>query len=63
MEKGQEASKNAFATMSQDTGDELNGRFTALQMSGERTAVSVGFMQIDLAEVRKTQFTGSRVHT
>ena len=50
----QEASKNAFATMSQDTGDELNGRFTALQMSGERTAVSVGSMQIDMAEVRKS---------
>ena len=54
MEKGQEASKNAFATMSQDTGDELNGRFTALQMSGERSAISLSLMQVDMAEVRRT---------
>jgi hypothetical protein len=54
MDKGQEAAKNAFATMSQDTGDELNGRFTALQMSGERSAVSLAFIQVDLADVRKT---------
>lgn len=54
MEAGQEASKNAFASMSQDTGDELNGRFTALQMSGERSAVSLGIMQVDMSEVRKT---------
>lgn len=31
----QEASKRGFATMSQDTGEELNGRFTALQISNE----------------------------
>lgn len=54
MDKGQEAAKNAFATMSQDTGDELNGRFTALQMSGERSAVSLAFLQADLTDVRKT---------
>ena len=31
----QESSKKGFATMSQDSADELNGRFTALQISGE----------------------------
>ncbi|MCE9103071.1 hypothetical protein K0G56_12805 [Bacteroides thetaiotaomicron] len=31
----QESSKKGFATMSQDSADELNGRFTALQIAGE----------------------------
>ena len=31
----QESSKKGFATASQDSIDELNGRFTALQISGE----------------------------
>lgn len=31
----QSATKKGFETMSQDTGSELNGRFTALQMAGE----------------------------
>lgn len=31
----QEATRGAFQIMSQDTGSELNGRFTALQMAGE----------------------------
>ena len=34
-EYSQEASKKGFATMSQDTAEELNGRFTALQIAGE----------------------------
>ena len=31
----QEASSKGFASMSQETADELNGRFTALQIAGE----------------------------
>lgn len=31
----QESSKKGFATMSQDSADELNGRFTALQIAGD----------------------------
>lgn len=31
----QKSSKKGFATMSQDSADELNGRFTALQIAGE----------------------------
>lgn len=34
----QEASSKGFQAMSQDTGDELNGRFTALQISGDSIA-------------------------
>lgn len=33
--KGQDSTKRGFETMSQDTGSELNGRFTALQIAGE----------------------------
>lgn len=40
----QEASKGAFTTMSQDTGNELNGRFTAFQASNE--AISTNTKQI-----------------
>lgn len=32
----QDSSKGGFTTMSQDSADELNGRFTALQMAGEQ---------------------------
>lgn len=34
----QEADKKGFAAMSQDTGEELNGRFTALQIAGENVS-------------------------
>ncbi|OAV66636.1 tape measure domain protein [Bacteroidales bacterium Barb6XT] len=40
--EGQVGSKGAFAAMSQDTGSELNGRFTALQMSGEAIRINTG---------------------
>lgn len=40
----QEASKGAFTAMSQETGDELNGRFTAFQISNE--AISANTKQI-----------------
>lgn len=33
----QDSSSRGFQTMSQDTADELNGRFTALQVAGEET--------------------------
>ena len=32
---GQQGTNGGFQTMSQDTGSELNGRFTALQISNE----------------------------
>jgi hypothetical protein len=37
----QEASKKGFASMSQDTGEELNGRFTALQIAGENISAQM----------------------
>lgn len=37
----QESSKKGFATVSQDSIDELNGRFTALQMSGEESKIQL----------------------
>lgn len=37
----QEASSKGFAAMSQDTGEELNGRFTALQISNEEIKVQM----------------------
>lgn len=37
----QEASSKGFATMSQDSADELNGRFTALQISGEESKIQL----------------------
>lgn len=40
----QEASKGAFAAMNQETGEELNGRFTAFQASNE--AISTNTKQI-----------------
>lgn len=50
--KTQEASKRGFATMSQDTASELNGRFTALQSYGAQMVIINGQMQTDIASVR-----------
>ena len=69
----QEASKKGFAAMSQDTGEELNGRFTALQISGENiseqaiaavmflTTISTttATMAGDVAEIRNLVFTST----
>ena len=51
----QEASSNGFKAMSQDTGDELNGRFTALQISGESIAaqaISIYTQMIAMAAIQ-----------
>ena len=37
----QEADKKGFQAMSQDTGEELNGRFTALQIAGENVSAQM----------------------
>lgn len=47
----QEASSRGFSGMSQDTGDELNGRFTALQESNERIAQSTASMMQDVSSI------------
>lgn len=51
----QETSSNGFKAMSQDTGDELNGRFTALQISGESIAaqaISIYTQMIAMAAIQ-----------
>lgn len=40
----QDSTKGGFASMSQETGDELNGRFTALQISNEEIKNSMFFI-------------------
>jgi hypothetical protein len=61
----QEGTRGAWAAMSQDTGNELNGRFTALQMAGEeiRTqAVAQSFTLAGLSEkVGLTQLTSGEI--
>lgn len=47
----QNSSKGGFTTMSQDTADELNGRFTALQMSNEVIKVSTSDINDTLRQV------------
>ena len=52
----QEASKKGFQAMSQDTGDELNGRFTALQIAGE--TISAQTIAINAQLVAMTELVG-----
>lgn len=51
----QEASSKGFEGMSQDTGDELNGRFAALQISGEETKNQVTLLNITANEIKAIQ--------
>ena len=44
----QSSTSGGFQTMSQDTGDELNGRFTALQMAGEEIKIQSEFQSQSL---------------
>ena len=56
----QQASAGGFETMSQDSADELNGRFTALQMSGE-TIASLTQQQLDVLNKIYTSMGGEIV--
>jgi hypothetical protein len=47
----QEASSKAFASMSEDTGEELNGRFTALQESNESIKNEVSVISMSVSEI------------
>ncbi len=47
----QSASTGAFASMSEDTGEELNGRFTALQEAGYGILDKVGGMEGNIADM------------
>ena len=53
----QGSNKSGFETMSQDTGAELNGRFTALQMGAQTELIgllntNVGDIRVDLWDMR-----------
>ena len=48
----QEASSKGFATMSQDSADELNGRFTALQIAGEEIKNQNQLQTMSILELR-----------
>lgn len=48
----QEASKKGFATASQDSIDELNGRFTALQIAGEEIKSQNQLQTMSILELR-----------
>lgn len=52
----QESTQKGFATMSQEAGDELNGRFTALQMSNEEIKNSMIFVLGNLSSLCTTAF-------
>lgn len=45
----QEASKGGWESMGEDTGQELNGRFTALQLAGEKISEGVAVMLTTMA--------------
>lgn len=47
----QDSTKGGFASMSQETGDELNGRFTALQISNEEIKNSMFFVMGNLSSL------------
>lgn len=60
-EYSQEASKKGFAAMGQETGEELNGRFTALQMAGESIAANVISIFAQMQLITQTQ-TSSNIY-
>lgn len=54
----QSATVGGFETMSQDTGTELNGRFTALQMAGEDIRQCVALQLVELAAFNENAAAG-----
>lgn len=59
-EYNQEASTKGFKAMSQDTSEELNGRFTALQIAGESLAaqaISIYSQMLVMAQVQTSSNT------
>ena len=55
----QSSSQTGFAAMSQDTGEELNGRFTALQISNEEIKNSMLFVLGSLSSLCTTASDGN----
>lgn len=55
--KSQSSTNRGFNAMSQDTGDELNGRFTGLQMSGEEIKGRLSLVAADVGEIKVSMGT------
>ena len=55
----QSSNQTGFAAMSQDTGEELNGRFTALQISNEEIKNSMLFVLGSLSSLCTTASDGN----
>ena len=55
----QKASQGGWESMGEDTGQELNGRFTALQMSGERISEGIITMVSTMAAIYTNTETGN----
>jgi len=51
-ESSREASTKGVASMSQESADELNGRFTAIQYTSEQIRQSTGAIQLDVANLK-----------
>lgn len=51
----QEATSKGFESMSQETGEELNGRFTALQISSEEAKNQITLLNITANEIKAIQ--------
>lgn len=59
----QSSTQQGFAAMSQDTGDELNGRFTALQISNEEIKNSMIFVLGSMASLCTSASDGNLLLT
>lgn len=59
----QDSTKGGFTSMSQETGDELNGRFTALQMSNEEIKSSMFFVMGNLSSLCTNTSNGNLLLT
>lgn len=59
----QDSTKGGFASMSQETGDELNGRFTAMQISNEEIKNSMVFVLGNLSSLCMNTSNGNLLLT
>jgi tape measure domain-containing protein len=55
--KSQSGTSRGFNAMSQDTGDELNGRFTAIQMSNEEIKGRISLVAADVGSIKVSMGT------
>ena len=51
-ESSQQSSRSGYQTLSEDTGLALEGRFAAIQMTGEELKIIAGIIQLDILELK-----------